>query len=119
MYYGLVGFERVARLINSVTGWETSTFELMKAGERALTLARAFNVREGFTSKDDSLPSRFFTPQISGALKGIALDTKTFQEAKETYYQMMGWPDGSPSTGKLGELGIEWAGGNHGNSGAD
>ncbi len=119
MFYGLVGFERVAWLVNSVTGWETSSFELMKVGERAMTLARAFNAREGFTSQDDALPVRFFTPQVSGPLKGVALDPQSFEEAKKTCYQMLGWPDGSPSAAKLGELGIEWAGGNYGNPGAD
>jgi aldehyde:ferredoxin oxidoreductase len=105
---GLVGFERMAQLVNAVTGWNTSVFELMKVGERAVTLARAFNRREGFTSDDDDMPRRFFTPHISGPLQGVALDREAFREAKELYYDMMGWPQGSPSLGKLGELGIEW-----------
>jgi aldehyde:ferredoxin oxidoreductase len=110
MFYGLVGFERVARLVNNVTGWQTTTFELMKVGERALTMARAFNAREGFTGKEDTMPARFFTPQVSGGLKEVALDPEAFQAAIETYYEMMGWPGGSPSLSKLGELGIEWIG---------
>ncbi len=44
MFYGRVGFERVAELVNSVTGWNTTSFELMKVGERAQTLARVFNI---------------------------------------------------------------------------
>ena len=109
MVYGYVGFNRITELVNSVTGWNTSTFELMKVGERAANLARCFNVREGFTSHDDNMPQRFFTPHPSGPLEGTALDPVTFQEAKETYYAIMDWPQGSPSPGKLGELGIEWA----------
>lgn len=108
MVYGLVGFERVADLVNAVTGWDTSVFELMKLGERAVTLARAFNRREGFTSHDDDMPLRFFAPHVSGPLQGVALDREAFDKAKELYYDMMGWPQGSPSTGKLAELGIEW-----------
>jgi len=108
MVYGLVGFERMAQLVNAVTGWNTSVFELMKIGERAVTLARAFNQREGFTSRDDDLPQRFFTPHKSGPLQEVALDREAFQKAKETYYEMMNWPQGSPSAGKLGELGVEW-----------
>ncbi|MFC1956922.1 aldehyde ferredoxin oxidoreductase family protein, partial [Chloroflexota bacterium] len=110
MFYGLVGFERTARLVSAVTGWETSSFELMKVGERAVNLAQCFNLREGFTSQDDSLPARFFAPQASGPLQGVALDTETFHKAVALYYDMMGWsPQGVPSAGKLGELGIEWA----------
>jgi aldehyde:ferredoxin oxidoreductase len=109
MFYGLVGFERVARLVSAVTGWETTSFELMKVGERAANLAQWFNLREGFTSAADNLPGRFFTPQSSGPLQGVALDPETFRKAVARYYDMMGWsPQGVPTPGKLGELGIEW-----------
>jgi aldehyde:ferredoxin oxidoreductase len=108
MVSGLVGFERMAQLVGAVTGWNTSVFELVKVGERAATLARAFNLREGLTSDDDNMPRRFFTPHISGPLQGIALDREAFRKAKELYYDMMGWPRGSPSLSKLAELGIEW-----------
>ncbi|MFC2071256.1 aldehyde ferredoxin oxidoreductase family protein [Chloroflexota bacterium] len=103
-----VGFERTAQLVSSVTGWNTTVFEIMKVGERAVNLARIFNLKEGFTSKDDNMPERFFTPQTSGPLQ-VALDSQAFQKAKEMYYEMMAWPNGSPSPGKLGELGIDWA----------
>ncbi|MBA7668652.1 hypothetical protein ES703_76767 [subsurface metagenome] len=109
MVYGVVGFQRVADLVSSVTGWNTSVFELMKVGERAVNLARAFNLRHGLTPHDDNMPPRFFIPHISGPLQGIAPDHETFRRAKENYYDMMGWPDGRPSPGKLGELGIDWA----------
>ena len=109
MVYGLVGFERMANLVSAVTGWNTSVFELMKVGERAATLGRVFNLREGFTSNDDNMPPRFFTPHTSGSIRQAALNSEEFQKAKQIYYDMMGWPDGVPSTGKLGELGIEWA----------
>ncbi|MDP6495615.1 MAG: aldehyde ferredoxin oxidoreductase C-terminal domain-containing protein, partial [Dehalococcoidia bacterium] len=109
MIYGQVGLQRVVDLVASVTGWDTSLFELMKVGERAANLARAFNIREGFTLQDDSIPHRFFTPHASGPIQGVAPDPQAFLRAKEIYYDMMGWPGGRPSPGKLGELGIEWA----------
>lgn len=108
MIYGQVGFQRMANLVSAVTGWDTSVFELMKVGERALALARVFNQREGFTSHDDHMPERFFAPHAAGPLQGVALDPAVFSKAKELYYDMMGWPEGSPSSGKLSELGIEW-----------
>jgi aldehyde:ferredoxin oxidoreductase len=107
MSLSLVGFDRITQLVRAVTGWDTTFFELLKVGERAVNLARVFNIREGFTAQDDSMPQRFFTPHGSGPLK-VALDPQAFNEAKETYYDMMGWPNGVPSPGKLGELGIEW-----------
>lgn len=108
MVYGRVGFERMNQLVQSVTGWNTSVYELIKIGERAVNLGRAFNAREGFTAADDTLPARFFKRHPSGPLQ-IALDPEAFQKAKETYCAIMGWPQGIPSWGKLAELGIEWA----------
>jgi len=106
--YGLMGFERVTELVKAVTGWNTSVWELMKVGERALNMAQAFNRREGFSPADDVLPRRFFTPHPSGPLQGVSIEEKAFSEAKETYYRMMGWPEGHPSPAKLEELGVDW-----------
>ena len=33
------------RLINAATGWDMGEFEMLKVGERALNLARVFNIR--------------------------------------------------------------------------
>ncbi|MEK7849169.1 MAG: aldehyde ferredoxin oxidoreductase family protein [Chloroflexota bacterium] len=108
LVYGFVGFQRVAELVTAATGWHTSVFELMKVGERAATLARAFNLREGFTPQDDTMPRRFFSPHPSGPLQGAAPDPEAFHRARDTYYDLMGWPQGRPSPGRLAELGIEW-----------
>jgi aldehyde:ferredoxin oxidoreductase len=103
-----VGLERTTQLVKAVTGWDTTFFELLKVGERSTNMARVFNLREGFTARDDTMPKRFFTPHPSGPLK-VALDPKAFEEGKRLYYDMMGWPNGVPTPGRLGELGIEWA----------
>jgi len=108
MSLSLVGLERITQLVRAVTGWDTSFFELLKVGERSVNLSRIFNLREGFTVKDDTMPKRFFAPHPSGPLKA-ALDSKAFEEGKQLYYDMMGWPNGVPTPGRLGELGIEWA----------
>jgi aldehyde:ferredoxin oxidoreductase len=108
MSISLVGFDRLTQLTKAVTGWNTTFFEMLKVGERAANLARVFNLREGLTAADDTMPRRFFQPHPSGPLKA-ALDAKAFQEAKETYYGMMDWPGGVPTAAKLEELGIEWA----------
>jgi len=86
-----------------------SVFELMKVGERANTMARLFNHREGFTPADDTLPSRMFEPLGSGAVAGQALDREEFARALQLYYQMAGWDEkGVPGPAKLAELGLTW-----------
>jgi len=98
-------------IVNATTGWDTSVWELMKVSERAINLARLFNIREGLTADDDRLPERFFQPQTSGPLSKTALDKNEFDKAKHLYYGMMGWdPDtGIPTRAKLEELDITWA----------
>jgi aldehyde:ferredoxin oxidoreductase len=97
-------------LIRAVTGWDTSLFELMRAAERGMAMARAFNAREGFTAKDDYLPDRFYEPYTSGPLKGVALKRHEFRAALDTYYQMAGWDPvlAAPTRAKYQELDISW-----------
>ena len=52
--------EKIVELTRAITGWNVSLWELMNLGERSTTMARAFNIREGFTSSDDTVPERIF-----------------------------------------------------------
>ncbi len=108
-----VPFNQFTEIIRAITGWDTSLWELLKAGERTITMARVFNIREGFGRKDDTLPDRLFEPLESGSLKGQGIDRKAFEEALTMYYEAMGWDpkDGVPTRGKLAELNISWADG--------
>lgn len=100
---------QVVEMVNAVTGWDTTAWELMKVGERATTMARAFNVREGFTKDEDWLPERLFQPLGAGALKGTKLSKDVYGRAITTYYQMMGWDEnGVPTRAKLEELDVGW-----------
>ncbi|MDW7670512.1 MAG: aldehyde ferredoxin oxidoreductase family protein [Bacillota bacterium] len=101
--------KQLSEIVNHVTGWRTSVFEIMKAGERSITMARAFNCLRGFTSADDKIPDRFFEPMRDGTLKGHAIDRDQFNKALKLYYGMMGWDEeGVPRQAKLEELGVGW-----------
>ena len=98
-------------LLDAATGWEMSLWELMKAGERRVNMFRLFNLREGFTAKDDVIPERFFEEPIpEGPLKGQKVDRAEFEAMKELYYQMMGWEGstGVPLKAKRYELDLDW-----------
>jgi aldehyde:ferredoxin oxidoreductase len=100
---------QVTEIVNAITGWDTTAWELMKVGERGTTMAKAFNVREGLTKEDDYLPERLYQPIGNGPQKGLKLTKKVFEQARADYYQMMGWDeDGVPTRGKLEELDIGW-----------
>jgi len=100
---------QLADILTAVTGWRTSTTEMMRVAERTLTLARLFNIREGLTAADDKLPDRFFQPKRNGVLSTKYYDPKQFEKAKSYYYTLMGWDakTGIPTPEKLQELGIE------------
>ncbi len=101
---------KLVEVVQAVTGWETSLWELMKVGERTITMARVFNLREGFGRKDDTLPDRLYEPLESGALQGQGLDRGEFEDLLTLYYETMGWDpkDGVPTRGKLAELNLYW-----------
>lgn len=100
----------IVEIVRAVTGWNSNLWEIMKVGERSINMARAFNIREGFTRKDDWLPDRFFHPQTSGPLSETAVDPEKLENAKSIYYGMMGWDQekGAPTRVKLEELDIAW-----------
>jgi aldehyde:ferredoxin oxidoreductase len=101
-------FAQMAELTSAVTGHETSVTELLRIGERILTMFRIFNMREGFTAADDKLPARCFEPTIGGPLSDKPMDFEEMEDAKRCYYHLMGWDEsGVPTNEKLEELGID------------
>ena len=98
-------------LIRNLTGWDYTSVEALKLGERVATMGRLFNLREGLTAADDQLPKRLFSPTPRGALKDKAIDLNAMNKAVRTFYSLMGWnPEtGVPTQEKLEELGIGWA----------
>jgi aldehyde:ferredoxin oxidoreductase len=96
----------ILEYLNAVTGAEYSMDELMKAGERILNAERVFLVRAGFSSKDDSLPSRLTEePHTSGPSAGKVVH---LEEMKDEYYRERGWDEnGMPTDKKLKELGLK------------
>ena len=101
----------MTRLVTAVTGWETSSYELMRIGERRNQLYRVYNNREGLGPADDTLPERFFDETISdGPKQGRRLDRTTFEQVIAAYYQMMGWDaEGVPLPATLYDHHLEWA----------
>ncbi len=105
-------YDEMVRLVNATTGWNTTVAELQLVGERAITMGRAFNIREGFTPAEDRLPNRFFSPPLKGSLaeKRQAVDPSQLEEAIRTYYYLMGWDaeSGVPTRRTLERLEIGW-----------
>ncbi len=100
--------EQLTELLNAVTGWDADTREYLRVGERAATLARVYNLREGWDARGDTLPARFFEPFKTGPLAGVPLPRDQFAAATREYYRLMGWDEnGAPTRARLRELGVE------------
>jgi len=94
-----------AQLVGSVTGIEQNGKDLLKTGERIYNIERLFNLREGKTRDDDTLPKRLLEePFKSGLSKGYKID---FENLLDEFYQVRGWnSQGIPTKEKLKELNL-------------
>lgn len=81
---------------------------LFKVGERIVNLERAFNVREGFNRKHDTLPRRMLTePLLTRGTPSEGQVVSNLDKFLDRYYELRGWTkDGKPSSQKVAELGL-------------
>jgi aldehyde:ferredoxin oxidoreductase len=102
--------DEVSRLLGGITGWRTSSYEVMRYGDRRVNLMRAYNVREGLTAADDTLPSRFFDQGVTvGRWENHSIDEGAFREVIATYYATCGWSrEGVPAYATLLDSKLEW-----------
>ncbi len=104
-----VATQNTARLMEAVTGLKYAPEEIQTVGERINNLARAFNVREGFTREEDTLPERLMTePLKEGTSKGHFISRDDLKQMLDEYYTDRGWDldTGIPTREKLEELGL-------------
>ncbi len=97
--------------INAATGWNLSMEDTLQIGERATNMARIFNLREGFSRQDDTLPERLFQGLENGPLQGNAIPREDFEQALTVLYDLKGWDPatGVPGRERLEALSLGWA----------
>jgi aldehyde:ferredoxin oxidoreductase len=103
--------QNMARLMEAVTGLPFTPEEIQKVGERVNNLAKAFNVREGFTRADDTFPERLMTePLKAGNSKGQMISKEDLDTMLDEYYSLRGWDvkTGMPTREKLTDLRLEY-----------
>lgn len=99
-------YDDIIEAMDVTLGWKITEKELKKIGERIVNTNRLFNLREGMSRKDDTLPERLLKePAPEGLPKGhvVKLD-----QMLDQYYQYRGWDKktGHPTAKKLKELGL-------------
>jgi len=108
VYYD--GFKDLATYYTLATGIEMTPEELRKAGERINVIARLFNIREGFTRKDDHLFYKAMHVPIpdEGVAKGSYVSQEELDFLLDDYYEVRGYTkEGIPTIEKLKELGLD------------
>lgn len=98
----------IAQLINATTGWNYGYEDIDLIGERAHTIKKAFNIREGWTRKDDHLPWRVqHEPLKTGPSAGHVVSEEELEYMKDLYYEAKGWTkEGLIPKAKLIALGM-------------
>ncbi len=101
-------YEESARVYEWVTGWPMTPEELKAAGERINNLKKLFNIREGWTRADDTLPPRVLDePLPGGVAAGVGLSPDDLDMMIGSYYRARGWTDdGLIPNEKLEQLGL-------------
>lgn len=90
--------EPLSAMLSAVTGVEFSKEELLIIGERLWAIARLFNVREGFTDKDDALPPKLCKPLDKGPIAGRI---PPLDQMLREYYAVRDWDSEGIPTKKL------------------
>jgi aldehyde:ferredoxin oxidoreductase len=99
-FWATLSYEYMAELLTLVTGRAWTAAEMEEVGERVLNIGRAYNQREGFARKDDTMPARLSNdPLKSGPAAGQTIPREAFDDMLNQYYGVMGWD----SDGKLPE----------------
>ena len=94
----------------AVTGIDFDESQLNTFAEKALTLEKAYNVREGFTREDEEVDKFWFKEPIpDGPHKGKVLDRAKFEKMKDEYYKLRGWDTETswPERGSYERLGLK------------
>ncbi len=100
-----LGAQEYADLYNAATGENLTADELLACGDRIFNNERLFNLQEGYSIKDDTLPKRLLEePMPDGPAKG---HVHQLDKLLPKYYELRGWDEkGVPTTKTKQSLGL-------------
>ena len=98
----------MAELLRPVTGWDVSAEELLETAGRIVTAKKAYNIAQGWTPAEDTLPQRFFEePLGEGSSQGAQLDPDRLAAQIRAYNLFRGWTaEGYVPADRLVALGL-------------
>jgi aldehyde:ferredoxin oxidoreductase len=104
-----LSLDKLAELLNSITGSTYSGKDLSRIGTAITHLARRYNMRNGRKATDDILPDRFFNEvSLAGFMRGKKLQKDYFRTFISDYYKLRKWNvQGEPEAELMKEFGID------------
>ncbi len=87
-YRDLYPWEDLREVVEATTGMELTENDLRGIACNISNATREFNIREGLTREDDTLPRRFFEEPIEG---GRIIRREDFNRLLAEYYELRGW----------------------------
>jgi aldehyde:ferredoxin oxidoreductase len=93
--------------VNAATGWDMDPQEALRAGRRAVSLLRAFNIRHGIDPALDIPSRRYGSTPLDGPAAGVSIQP-LWNKMLANYYELLGWDQrGVPRRETLEGLGLE------------
>jgi aldehyde:ferredoxin oxidoreductase len=102
--------QEAAALLQYVTGWDVTAGELRTTARRIVTAKKLYNVREGWTAAEDTLPPRFLNEGLPTHGADAVLPRERLEAMRAVYYVARNWTaDGLPTAAlvemlRLGDL---------------
>jgi aldehyde:ferredoxin oxidoreductase len=97
----------MAEMLELVTGWDVDAEELKSTAERIISAKKWYNIRQGWTPVEDTLPERILSEALpDGKSQGAALTRETLMRMIKLYNRQRDWTaEGWLNSRTLGELG--------------
>ncbi len=101
-------YSHLTEAIRAAGGWQDfEKEEINSIGQRIITMARLFVLREGSSNQDDRLSARVYHSLEEGPIAGKIMPKEALNDALFTYYDLMGWDDqGIPKPQTLNKFDI-------------
>ena len=90
MVYG-ISLNLFTEALQLITGFNIDKKEFLKTGERIFNPKRLYNVECGITRKDDTLPPRMLTMDLS--TKSVKNKLPPIGKMLNEYYKFRGWDE--------------------------
>jgi len=91
-------FGEMAEMLSLITGWNVDGDELQSTARRIVELKKQYNIEQGWTPEEDTLPERFLSSTLEqGESAGATLPRERLQRLIRAYNLARGWTaDGHP-----------------------